>query len=375
MRIAVNTRFLLPKYLEGLGNFTWEITRRLVERHPEHDFLFCFDRAYDPKFVVGQRTTAKAIFPPARHPILWQMWFEYRLPQVVSSWGADVFFSPDSYCSVRSKVPTVMVTHDLAFLHYPDQVPSRVLRYYKKWTPRYLQRAEHIVTVSEFVKQDILANYPINEGKISVACNGVRDAFRPLSVKEIAQIRENHSSGRPYFFYLGSVHPRKNVARLIRAYTAYRAADGADHPLLLGGRLAWQLSEVQAAHTDSPYRDDIHFLGYLEVEEAARLLASALALVYPSLSEGFGVPLLEAMHAEVPIITSSATSLPEVAGEAALLVDPTNEEQLAFGLLEISKNPNLREQLVEKGKKQREIFSWERATDVVDEAINSVLLC
>lgn len=373
MRIAINTRFLLPEYLEGLGNFTWEISRRLVERHPDHDFLFCFDRAYDPKFVVGERTTAKAIWPPTRRDFLWKAWFEYRLPQVLSSWGADVFLSPDSYCSLRSQVPTVMVTHDLAFLHYPDQVPAWALRYYSKWTPKFLKRAERVVTVSQFVKDDILRHYDVDAAKISVSCNGVRDIFQPLPAEEIARLRQKYSNDCPYFFYLGSVHPRKNLARLIRAYTRFRAAGGANYPLLLGGRLGWQLSEVQKAHEQSEYRADIRFLDYIPTPEAARLLAASLALVYPSLSEGFGVPVLEAMQVEVPVITSSVTSLPEVAGEAALLVDPMREEQIEQALFKIARDAELRHRLIELGKQQRRLFSWEKATDVVEAAIFSLV--
>ncbi|MEO0787222.1 MAG: glycosyltransferase family 1 protein [Bacteroidota bacterium] len=372
MRIAINTRFLLPQYLEGLGNFTWEVSRRLVDRHPEHDFLFCFDRAYDPKYVVGDRTTAQVIWPPARRDFLWRVWFEFRLPQVLSSWRADVFLSPDGYCSLRSQVPTVMVTHDLAFLHYPDQVPAWALRYYRKWTPKFLDRAEHVVTVSEFVKQDILNSYSIGDDKISVSCNGVREIFKPLSEDEIEKVRQRNSNGKPYFFYLGSVHPRKNLTRLIKAYSRFRASGGPDYPLLLGGRLAWQLSEVQTAHEQSDYRSDIQFLDYLPTPEAARLLAASQALVYPSLSEGFGVPVLEAMQVDVPVITSNVTSLPEVAGDAAILIDPTSEEQLAQALLQISQNAELRNQMIERGRKQRQMFSWEKATDVVEEAIFAI---
>ena len=372
MRIAINTRFLLPQYLEGLGNFTLEVSRRLVEQHPEHDFLFCFDRPYDPQFVFGERTTAKIIFPPARHPWLWQAWFEYALPQVLRSWQADIFFSPDSYCSVRSKVPTVMVTHDLAFLHYPDQVPAHARRYYTKWTPRFIERAERVVTVSEFVCQDIIDNYGTDPAKISVACNGVRSIFRPLDATTIQEVRNKYSQGQAYFFYLGSVHPRKNLARLIKAYDQFRATNPSPTPLLLGGRLAWQLDEVQQAHQASPFTKDIHLLGYISNEEATRLLAASLALVYPSLSEGFGVPVLEAMQAEVPVITSNTTSLPEVAGDAALLVDPKSTEALATAMNQLAQQPKLREELIAKGQKQRSRFSWDLAAQVIWKAIEDL---
>ncbi|MEM7572258.1 MAG: glycosyltransferase family 1 protein [Bacteroidota bacterium] len=372
MRIAINTRFLLPQYLEGLGNFTLEVSRRLVEQHPEHDFLFCFDRPYDPQFVFGERTKAKVIFPPARHPWLWQAWFEFALPRVLRSWQADVFFSPDGYCSLRSQVPTLMVTHDLAFLHYPDQVPDRARRYYQKWTPRFIKRAERVITVSEFVRQDIMNHYGTDPTKISVACNGVRPIFKPLDASSIRAVRAKYSRGQAYFFYLGSVHPRKNLSRLIQAYAQFRAAHAEPVLLLLGGRLGWQLEEVQRAHRNSPFAQDIHFLGYLPTEDAARLLAASLALVYPSLSEGFGVPVLEAMQTEVPVITSQVTSLPEVAGDAALLIDPKSTSSVAEALSQIAQSAELQKALVAKGRVQRERFSWDLAAQVVWKSIEDL---
>ena len=119
MKIAINTRFLLPDRLEGFGWYTHEIARRLVARHPEDEFLFLFDRPFDPDFVYAANVRPQALFPPARHPLLWWWWFEQSVPQALHGWGADVFFSPDSYLSLRAKTPTVMTVHDLVPLHQP----------------------------------------------------------------------------------------------------------------------------------------------------------------------------------------------------------------------------------------------------------------
>lgn len=361
MKIAVNARFLLPDRMEGIGYFTQEVTRRLVEQFPEHEFLFCFDRPYDPKFVFGKNVTPKVVYPPARHPWLWYAWFELALPRVLAKWGADVFFSPDGYCSLRSQVPTVMVTHDIAHLHYPDQIPPRVRKYYLSNVPKFIDRAERIVTVSHFVKQDIVHHYGTDPAKISVACNGVKPDFQPISAAAKTAVKQQYSEGADYFFYLGAVHPRKNVPRLIAAYDQYRRAGGSPAKLLIGGRLAWQTSETQTAHANAAYGADIQFLGYVPAPDLPKLLAAAKALVYPSLSEGFGVPVLEAMHAEVPVITSHATSLPEVAGEAALLVDPLSVEAISAAMLRLDREPELGHLLVEKGKTQRQQFSWDAA--------------
>lgn len=372
MRVAVNTRFLLPGKLEGIGYFTREIVRRLPDHLPEAAFLFCSDRKTTPALAAHPRVETRVVYPPARHPWLWTLWFNYALPRAAASWGADVLLHLDGYCSLRTSIPQVMVIHDIAHVHYPAEIPGRALRYYERNIPRFLRRAERVLTVSEYVREDIVREYGIAADKLSVTHNGVRPQFGPLPESVRREVRERYASGQQYFFYLGAIHPRKNVARLIRAYTAYRAAGGPAVKLLLGGRLAWQTGEIERARRASDYRDDIHFLGYVDEAELPRLLGSALALVYPSLNEGFGVPLLEAMHAEVPIVTSDRSSLPEVAGQAALFVNPEDIQDLAEALRRVAVDTALTDRLVAAGRERRARYDWDSAAATVAAAVRGL---
>ncbi len=365
MRIAINTRFLLSNNLEGIGWFTWEVAKQLVTNHPEHHFVFLFDRPFDPIFIPADNVEGIVVQPPARHAVLWWWWFEIAIPRVLRRHKIDVFLSPDSYCSLSSKVPTVMVCHDIAFCHYPMQVPFHGRVFYKHFVPKYLQRAERIISVSEFTKQDIIRQYQTPAQKIAVACNGVRSIFRVLSQKEKEDTQKQYSQGKDYFFYLGSVHPRKNVARLIQAFDQFKKVTPSSIQLLIGGRLAWQTEAIEQALSQAEHRNDIHLLGYLDDTQLAKVLGAALALTYPSLFEGFGVPLLEAMHADVPILTSNSSSLPEVAGEAAIIVDPTDVDALSAGLQQLYASPVTRQDLIEKGRRQRQHFSWQKAASIV----------
>lgn len=365
MKIAINTRFLLKNSLEGIGWFTWEVAKRLAIDHPEHSFLFLFDRPFDPAFIPAKNTEGVVVKPPARHAVLWWWWFEIAIPKVLEQHQVDVFLSPDSYCSLRSRVPTVMVCHDIAFCHYPKQVPFHGRVFYHHFTPKYLARAERLISVSAFTKQDILKHYDIPATKIAIACNGVRSVFRVLDATEKVDVRARYSEGQDYFFYLGSVHPRKNVARLIQAFDHFKTLTQAPTQLLVGGRLAWQTGAIQQALASAHHRKDIQLLGYLDDHELARVLGAAMALTYPSLFEGFGVPLLEAMHAEVPILTSLTSSMPEVVGKAAILVDPTRVEALANGMQVLYESPAKRRALIQAGKKQRQKFSWQRAAAII----------
>ena len=369
MKIAVNTRFLLPDKLEGIGWFTHEIVRRLVAWHPDWQFVFLFDRPFDAQFLYGPNVSGIVVPPPARHPVLWYLWFEWTLPVALRRCGADVFFSPDGFCSLSSAAKTLMVTHDLAHLHFPAEIPFAARHYYHYFVPRYLRHADSVVTVSEFTKADMIAQYGIAEDKISVSCNGCRDGFVPLPAEKKVLVREKYSSGQPYFLYIGAVHPRKNIHRLIQAFDRFKQATGAPVKLLIGGRFTWQTGAIRSAWEAAAHKEDIIFMGYVPETELPELTASALALTYVSLFEGFGVPLLEAMHCETPVLTSNVSSLPEVAGDAALKVDPEDIGQTAEAMKRLYEDEKLRETLVKAGRQQRVRYSWDGAAKVVEQAI------
>ena len=359
MKIAVNARFLLPGKLEGIGWYTYEVVRRLAEAHPEDEFWLLFDRPPVEGFSFGPNVKSKVVSPPARHPLLWLAWFEWSIPRALRQIGADVFLSPDNYCSLRAETPTVMVLHDIAYAHFPGHIPWLSRQYYRFFVPRYLRRADRVLCVSEFTRQDLIRTLGVPEEKISVAYNGPRAVFRPLSGQQKTEVRDRFSGGKPYFLYIGSIHPRKNVHRLIRAFDIFAEETGAPHQLLLAGRWAWQTGEVKTAYEQARHKADIHFVGYLDDALLAELLGAAFGLTYVSLWEGFGLPVLEALFAEVPVVYADATSLPEVAGEAGIGVDPGSERSIADGMRRLVEKEGLSEDLVQKGRQQREQFSWD----------------
>jgi len=369
LKIAVNTRFLLPNRLEGFGWYTHEIVRRMVQQHPEDEFLFLFDRSFDPRFVYGPNVTPLVLFPPARHPVLWWWWFEQSVPRALKKHQADVFFSPDSYLSLCSRVPTVMTCHDIVPLHRPEGIPFATRKYYQHYLPKFLRRADHVLTVSEYVRHDIAQTLGLGLDKISVAYNGCRETFVPIQEIEKQEVRRQFSNGQAYFFYTGAIHPRKNIPRLLSAFDIFKNRTASPAKLLLAGRLAWQTEEVTAALEQATYRSDIHLLGYVPEEILPKLMAAALALTYVSLSEGFGLPMLEAMHTDTPVLAANATCLPEIAGNAALLVDPLSEASMAAGLEKLWADPDFAQQLVVRGRVQRERFSWDAAAEQVYEKL------
>lgn len=369
MKIAINTRFLQPGQLEGFGWYTHEIVRRMVAQHPEDTFVFLFDRPFDPRFVYADNVIPVLLPPRARFAPQFLAWFEWAVPGALRAHGAEVFFSPDSMCSLRSNVPTVMTCHDLVPLHFSKQVPLIHRHFLRYFLPKFLRRADHVLTVSEYVRQDIAQSCGIGLDNIGVVYNGCREGFQPLDEQEKQSVREAFSEGKPYFFYAGAIHPRKNIPRLIRAFDGFKQKTKSPAKLLLAGRFAWQTGEVRSACEQAAYRSDIRLLGYVPEEDLPRLTAAATALCYVSISEGFGLPMLEAMHCDTPVLAANTSCLPEIAGNAALLVDPFDERAIAEGLERLWTDSDLAKNLVANGRVQRERFSWDKAAAEVYAAL------
>lgn len=372
MRIAVNTRFLLPGKLEGIGWYTHEVLSRLVQSYPEIEWLFLFDRPFDERFIYGKNVKGIVVPPPARHPVLWYLWLEWSLPWVLRKHKADLFYSPDGFCSLRTRVPTVMVCHDIAWQHFPKSIPASVFAYYNHFVPKYLRKAESILAVSKFTKQDIIKHCSISPEKITVAPNGVRDHFKNIEEGSEDAIRSKVAGGAPFFWSLGAMHPRKNIPRLIEAFFQFKAESGAPHHLVLGGRMAWDTGEIfNVLQKSQAYKDQVHFLGYVPDEQLPSITAAAAASVCVSLWEGFGVPALEGLTCGVPVIASSNSSLAEVVGEAGFLVDPMNVHEMAAKFQHVAMLTDLERKAIGLlGKKQAENFSW----DLTAKITGSVLL-
>ncbi|WP_235297662.1 glycosyltransferase family 4 protein [Portibacter marinus] len=355
MRIAVNTRMLLKHRMEGICRYIHETTKRMVLAHPEDDFIFFFDRPFHPSFIYGPNVTPVVLPPPTRDPILWKIWFDFVIPRALNKYQADVFLSGDTYMSLKTDVPTVIVSHDIAYHHFPEHLPRRVLNYYRNYFPEFHKKAAHIIAVSEFTKQDIIKAYGLNPEKITVAHNAAPQGFRPFSSEEKKLVQKQFSRGKPFFIYVGSLHPRKNIKNLILGFIEYKSQGGKENLILLG-RKAWNYSEFEqliASRNDTIWLDGNHI-------DPREVLPAAEALVYVSLHEGFGIPILEGMSSGVPVITSDVSSMPEVAGKAAILVDPSSPQSIRDGMTKV-KSSNLESE----SEVQLKHFSWDKSASVI----------
>jgi len=363
MRIAVNTRLLLKGKLEGIGWYTNETLKRIVLQHPEHEFIFFFDRPYDPSFIFASNVTPVVFEPQARHPVLFYIWFELRIPYLLRKYKADLFLSTDGLLSLKTKVPTCLVMHDLAFEHYPQHLKRSHRMYLRKFSPLFAKKATRIVTVSEFSKQDIAERYRISLDNIDVSYNGAHVQYKPLEWEAREQVKSQYADGCEFFVYAGALHPRKNILNLLKAFVAFKKRQRSNMKLVIVGRMAWKYEEIEHMRQSMPFKNDVKWVGYLDVEELASVIGSAYALVYPSLFEGFGIPILEALQCNVPAITSNTSSMPEVGGDAALLVDPTDYQDIADKMQLMYKDEALRSRLIAAAPAQVGKFTWDKAAD------------
>ncbi|MBQ4442632.1 MAG: glycosyltransferase family 4 protein [Bacteroidales bacterium] len=374
MKIAVNTRLLLKDKLEGIGWFTHESLRRIVTQHKEHQFFFLFDRPYDEQFVYGSNVTPVVAYPPARHPYLWYLFFEKGIPAKLRSISPDLFLSTDGWMPLHLKesVKSVNVIHDLNFAHHRDFIKPMVLRYYDRFFPRFARAADRLATVSEFTRNDIHDTYGVPLENIDVVYNGCNELFHPLSEEEQQRVRDQYAGGCPYFLFVGLIHKRKNLANIFKAFDAFKSHECSNAKLIVVGDKKWWEGEIQDTYEMMRFKEEVVMMGRQPMDTLYRLYGAARALVYASLFEGFGIPIVEAFHAETAVITSLVTSMPEVAGDAALLVDPNSVTQITDAMLSLWNDDALRNDLVAKGRLRREQFSWQQTADRLWNCIEKV---
>lgn len=371
MKIAVNTRFLLSKKLEGIGWFTYEVFQRLVKQHPEVEWIFIFDRPYHPQFVFAENVTPVVIPPQARHPVLWYLWFEFSLPRVLKKHKPDLFISPDGYLSLRNKVKSLPVIHDINFEHNRENLPRLVGNYFCHYFPKFARKGDRVATVSEYSKNDIATTYGIDPAKIDVVYNGCGDFFFPLDEEEQKKVRNDIAGGRPYFIFVGALNPRKNISGMLEAFKYYKSEGGEAKFVIVGEKMFWT-EDIASAYQNHPFKEDIIFTGRLEGAGLNRVLASSHGLLFVSHFEGFGIPIVEAFKCKVPVITSVTTSMPEVAGDAALLCNPKDYQQIAKAMHDLD-NPSVRNHLIAKGNQRANLFTWERSAEMMWESIQKTL--
>ncbi len=376
MRVAVNTRLLLKNKLEGIGWFTFEVMKRMVKNHPEVEFIFLFDRPFDKEFIFASNVKGVVVFPQARHPFLYHWWFEYSLPKVLRKEKADVFFSPEGYISLKSDIPAVNVIHDINFEHHPEGVKPFHRRHFRKFFPKYARKSKRIITVSEFSKEDIINTYGIAEDKIVVAYNGVGSQYHEGDEERNVSIRSKYTKGSPYILFVGAIHPRKNIVGLLKAFDQFKNKThneyGESMKLLVVGNKHFWTKDMEATYSAMKHKENVIFVGRVDGAALVDIYGAAKMLAFVPLFEGFGLPIVEAFKSHIPVITSNTSAMPEVAGDAAIIVDPNNHREIADAMSTLAEDSEKAKECIEKGKKRGSQFDWNNTAEIIWREIKSL---
>lgn len=368
MRIAINTRSLLPSKMEGFGWYTYEVAKRLVEQHPEHEFFFFFDRPFDRRFVFGTNVTPVVLNPPARHPVLFYIWFEWSVKKALKKYKIDLFFSPDGYLSLGSSVKQISVLHDLNYEHHKEDLPVNVIRYLHRFFPKFAQKAQHIITVSEYSRQDIIQTYKISPEKITAIWNGASDAFKPLSDEIKQKIKVQYTDGNDYFLFVGALHPRKNLIRLVQAFELFKSQTKSRTQLLIVGEVLWKNKQFNES-ISFENQSEIKFTGHLSLEELTLVMGSAKLFTFVPYFEGFGIPMAEAMRCGTPILSGNLTSLPEVGGDAVEYCNPFDVNEIAEKMIALDSDNTRLQELSKLGLHRSGQFSWDTCAEKVSKVL------
>lgn len=362
MKIAVDTRHL--DHLEGYGYFLWEAWKRVTKKNPAHEFIFIFDRPCNTKFLLDKNVIAVVTGPVANHPLVRKFWYDVKVPALLRKYKADLFIAGDGICSLTTPTPQCLIVNDLSFLFSPSFSKRAGLFFFKRYTKKFLQKANSIVTFSEFVKKDIVSQYAIKEEKITVVYPACKEIFCPLSDIKKEEIKKRRTGGKNYFLYAGVIHPRKNLANLLKAFSIFKKRQKSDWKLVLAGGLAHNYKSFAAHLNTYKYRDDVIMTGCLEEEEMAALTGAAYAMIDPCFWKGSAVQALAAMNSHIPLIASGNLLVQEIAGEAALYVNPAEPKDIADKMMLLYKDEPLRSSIIEKGKIIAAQYNWEKTADL-----------
>jgi glycosyltransferase involved in cell wall biosynthesis len=345
----------------GIGRYTRELARSLAALPHSGNFEYRL-------FVADAGTASLPALPgpnfawrPTRLSERWlaRLWYRLRLPLWIQYWTGplDLFHATDFFLPpVRPGTCTLVTIHDLSFVREPETVMPGMTHHLTKWVPHSVKRADHVIAVSEATRQDLIELYQTSPEKISVLYHGVTPDFQPVTeAARLAAVRQKYGLGeRPFILSVGTIQPRKNYQRLIQAFATLDPTLA----LVIIGSKGWKYEAVFSEVAKRGLDQRVHFLGFVADADLPALYSTASLFVYPSLYEGFGLPALEAMACGTPVVASNQSALPEVIGEAGLLVDPGDIEALAAAMARLLTDTSLRQKLAQAGRARAASFTW-----------------
>jgi glycosyltransferase involved in cell wall biosynthesis len=352
IHIAIDASRATARERTGTERYSFQVIAALARIDRFNRYTLCTNGLPESLPPLGPNFDLRSVRAP-------RLWTHLRLgPQTLLA-QSDVLFVPAHVIPLLSARRNVVTIHDLGYLAFPE-AHTRQRRIELDLTTRWsVQRATQVIAISQATKDALIEHYHADPARVTVIYHGVSPLFRPVDSVAIAELQAHYGLHKPYFLYVGTIQPRKNLQRLIAAFRML-AGQVADIELLIVGKRGWLTEQIEAEARSAGLAERVRFLGFVPDGDLPALLSGATAFVFPSLYEGFGLPVLEAMACGTPVLTANTSALPEVAGDAALLVDPSSSEAIASGLQRLAEDADLRAALRARSLARAAQFTWER---------------
>jgi glycosyltransferase involved in cell wall biosynthesis len=369
--IAVDLRSLHSSEFSGVESYTVHVLEELLETDRETVYHLFYNGYSQKKFEYFHFINAHYIQTRIPNRILNVSLKLFDYPKLEKLTGThDTLFMPNwNTLAVEPDTKVILTVHDLSPQLTPEYygLKSRIWHWLLN-IPKLVKRADKIIAVSEFTKLSLIEKMNVPASKITVAPLGVdHDNYRPnLNVDRLREVRNSYGLPGDFVLFVGTLEPRKNLARLIEAFEQIQEPIS----LVIAGKLGWKYNALLKQIQNSPKRRFIKLIGYIPEADKPYIMKLARVFAWPSLYEGFGLPVLEAMAVGTPVVTSNVSSLPEIAGDSAMLVDPYNPEDIAKAITDLQTNDSLREHYISKGLQRSQQFSWEKCAQIIKSVLH-----
>jgi len=381
MRIAIDGIPLLAP-LTGIGKYTFELAAALRDLHDKPDVRFFYGIHWATRLRhrtknEDKRNVIKLTKNSKRNrwiPDSVKKWLKQQIAELEFTIYRPNLFHATNFVADICDIPLVVTVHDLSFLRYPEKLPKERIQWLSEGLPRTLSGASRVIAVSSFTKKELISLLGVNDEKIDVVYHGVNSNFRPRNKKRLAaKLKEFELEPDGYILSVGTIEPRKNISRLIRAYELLPDPVRARYPLVVSGMRGWKDETISNLMERLARKGELRILGYTSDSNLPFVYAGAALFVYPSVYEGFGLPPLEAMACGVPVVISNRTSLPEIAETAGVLIDPYDVESLSITVQSLLNDKVKREQMAILGMQQAKKFTWESCAERTFSIYNNVI--
>ncbi|MCZ2223882.1 MAG: glycosyltransferase family 4 protein [Chitinophagales bacterium] len=363
MRIVVNTKLLQANNIALYRIYIYELIQKLISQHQEHEFILLLDDAFEQINFTSKNIIQQKIKQKSNKAISIQYWYNISLPLIEKKYKADIVLHFNNRCSLTIKTPQIVVLYNTLFLEHPQFLVSSEKIFYKLLQKKILEKANRIITLSEYSKQVIQNHYKLSKDKIFSIPFGVLENNKRLSYKEQENIKQQYTDGCEYFVFSGTTEPLNNILTLLKAFSIFKKRLHSNMKLLLLIQPTKYDIAIKEKLKTYKYREDIVWLDNVDEPQQQAIISSAYALILTSYKEEYSVTIINAMQNGIPIAYNNTNFFSEITNDAALSFDTKNENDIAQQMMLLYKDENLRNQLIEKGIKQTKLLSWNKSAE------------